>query len=82
MYRLKSIERAPLSEPLDNALPTEAVNKGYGLSWFNPEWYQTEPVILFKHNWEVYQWDYTPSIAEVWDKIRELEAKDAPGNSG
>jgi len=73
MFRLKSIERAPLSEPLDNALPTDAINRGYGLSWWSPAAFKEDPVILYKHCWEVYRWDYVPSMMEVWEKIKELE---------
>lgn len=72
-FRLKSIERAPLSQPLDALLPTDAINKGYGLSWWSPAVFQKDPVILYKHYWEVYRWDYVPSMIEVWEKIEELE---------
>jgi len=75
MLRLVSIERAPLSESLDHFLPTEAVGKGYGLSWWSPAVFQTDPVFLFKHQEEVFRWDYVPSMIEVWDKINELEIK-------
>ena len=73
MYRLISIERAPLSEPLDNALPSWAIHKGYGLSWWSPAAFGRDPVILYKRKWEVYRWDYIPSMIEVWEKIGELE---------
>jgi len=73
-YRLKSIEKAPLSEPLDNALPTDAINKGYGLSWWSPAAFQSDSITLYKHNWEAYRWNYVPSMIEVWEKIEELEA--------
>lgn len=73
MFRLISIEKAPLSEPLDHILPSEAVNKGYGLSWWSPEAFGKDPVILYKRSWEVYRWNYVPSMIEVWEKIKELE---------
>jgi len=73
MFRLISIEKAPHSEPLDKMLPTEAINKGYGLSWWSPEVFQQDPVFLYKHSREVYRWDYVPSMTEVWEKIKELE---------
>jgi len=72
-FRLKSIERAPLSADLDGSLPTEAIHKGYGLTWWSPAVFEKDPVILYKHSWEVHRWDYIPSMTEVWDKIRELE---------
>lgn len=73
MFRLKSIERRPHSEPMDEFLPTEAVNKGYGLSWWSPEAFGNDPVFLYKHDREVYRWGYIPTMGEVWDKIEELE---------
>lgn len=73
MFRLISIEKAPLSASLDDVLPTEAINKGYGLSWWSPAAFGKDPVFLYKHGWEVYRWDYIPSMTEVWGKIKELE---------
>ncbi|MBA7638828.1 hypothetical protein ES703_46484 [subsurface metagenome] len=73
MFRLKSIERAPLSEPLDNMLPTDSINKGYRLTWWNPAAFQEDPVFLYKHYQEVYRWNYIPSMIEVWEKIKEFE---------
>jgi len=72
-FRLRTIERLPVSEPLDNALPTDAINRGYGLSWWSPASFGVDPVILYKHDWEVYRWDYVPSMIEVWEKIKEIE---------
>lgn len=79
-FRLISIERVPLSQPLDDALPTEAINKGYGLSWWSPAAFEKDPVFLYKHGWEVYRWNYIPSMIEVWEKINELEAKHSQKN--
>jgi len=73
MFRLISIEKAPLSESLDHSLPTEAINKGYGLAWLSPAAFGKDPVFLYKQDWEVYRWNYIPSMAEVWEKIKELE---------
>lgn len=73
LFRLISIEKAPDSEPLDNMLPTEAVNKGYGLSWWSPAVFEKDPVFLYKQGREVYRWGYVPSMTEVWEKIEELE---------
>jgi len=68
-----SIEKPPVSEPLDSVLPTAAVNKGYGLSWWSRAVFGADPVILYKNRWEVYRWEYIPSMTEVWEKIGELE---------
>ena len=73
MVRLIDIERAPLSAPLDDTLPTEAINKGYGLSWWSPAAFGRDPVILYKHNKGVHRWNYIPSLTAVWEKIQELE---------
>lgn len=72
-FRLLSIEKAPLSEPLDNALSSEALYKGYGLSWWSPAVFEQDPVFLYRHNREVHHWNYIPSMIEVWEKIEELE---------
>lgn len=74
MFRLKDIEIAPLSAPLDDALPTEAIHKGYGLMWWSPAAFGEDPVFLLKHDLEAYRWSYIPSLTEVWEKIQELEA--------
>ncbi len=74
MFRLIDIEKAPLSAPLDDMLPTEAIHEGYGLSWWSPSAFTGDPVILYKHEEEVYRWDYIPSTIEVWEKIQKLEA--------
>jgi len=65
----------PIDEALDRYLPTEAFNKGYRLTWWSPAVFVVDPVILYKHCWEVYRWQYIPSMGEVWDKIRELESQ-------
>lgn len=61
------------SEPLDRCLPTEAINKGYGLTWWAPDYYRADPVILTKRGEEVYRWEHIPTMGEVWDKIQELD---------
>jgi len=58
-------------------LPTSAVYKEYGLSWWSPAVFGRDPVILYKHKWEVYRWNYIPSMIEVWEKIEELEEEHA-----
>jgi len=67
------MRRQPISEPLDRYLPTEALYKGYGLTWWSPAAFEVDPVILYKHNEEVYRWDYIPSMIEVWEKVKKLE---------
>jgi len=54
-------------------LPTEAIGKGYGLSWWSPAAFGEDPVFLYKRGWDVYRWNYIPSMTEVWEKIKELE---------
>ena len=70
---LVSIERDPLHEWINDALPTDAFQRGYRLEWFNPDCYRY-PVILFRHGLIVSAWEYIPSMLEVWDKIEELES--------
>lgn len=65
--------REKFSDPLDHMLPTEAVGKGYGLTWYNPAFEGRDPNILFHRNIEVYRWEYDPTMGEVWGKIKELE---------
>ena len=59
-------------EDLSRILPTEAVNKGYRLVWYNPERMRGDPTLLFLRGFEVYRWEYDPLMGEVWDKIKEL----------
>jgi len=75
MIRLQSIKRAPVNSNLDDALPTDAIYKGYGLHWYHCD----GTVVLYKGGWHVYVWNYIPSITEVRERIRELEkdGKDA-----
>ena len=69
---LTNLERMQ-SQELGEMLPTDAVNKGYRLTWFNPRYLNRDPTILFLKGREVYEWNYDPTMGEVWDKIRELE---------
>lgn len=62
-----------LSEVLDNILPTEALSKGYGLTWWHPSVFRVDPVILYLHGNEIYRWEYIPSLTEVWEKLKEIE---------
>jgi hypothetical protein len=68
------MRRLPEYEDLTTMLPTEAYHKGYILTWWRPWPAQVDPVILEHWGAEVYRWDYIPSMAEVWEKIKELEA--------
>lgn len=61
------------NEDLSRVLSTEAVNKGYSLTWYNPEWMLRDPTILYLRGIEVYRWEYDPSMGEVWGKIKELD---------
>lgn len=61
------------SEPLDKALTTDAIRKGYGLTWWSPAVFKVDPVILYKQGREVFRWEYIPSIVEVQEKIEEIE---------
>jgi len=68
----------PVVTSLNHMLPTWAWYRGYNLHWESPEIHaQGDPVILSKFGSPgdvLYQWDYIPSMIEVWDKIKELEA--------
>ena len=66
------MRRLPDYEDLTRMLPTEAYNKGYTLTWWRPV--NVDPVILEHRGTEVYRWDYIPSMTEVWEKIKKLEA--------
>lgn len=65
------------SESLNRCLPTEALYKGYRLTWWSPDAFAIDPVILYKNDEEVYRWEYIPTMGEVWDKIRELDTSPA-----
>ena len=67
MARIKEKEY----EDLSRMLPTDAYHKGMTLTWWRPEAY--DPVTLELHGRELYRWDYTPSLAEVFEVCRELE---------
>jgi len=59
-------------ECLDRMLPTDAYHRGWHLTWWGPEEWQSGPVILGRPGQVLYQWDYIPSLAEVFEKCREL----------
>jgi len=61
-------------EDLSHMLPTDACHKGMTLTWWRPE--ATDPVILDHRGRELHRWDYTPSLAEVFEVCRRLEAND------
>ena len=66
--------RREMQEILDRFLPTEALLKGYHLTWWAPDIPSQDPVVLTKApQGEVYRWGYIPTMGKVWDKIRELE---------
>lgn len=64
-------------EDLSRMLHSEDFNKGYRLTWFNPERMAGDPTILFFKGFEVYRWEHDPTMGEVWDKIRELQRSEA-----
>jgi len=51
-------------EDLSQMLPTEAYQKGATLTWWRP--ILADPVILELGGREIYRWDYTPSLTEVF----------------
>jgi hypothetical protein len=61
-------------EDLTTMLSTEAYHKGYTLTWWRPQPARLDPVVLEHRGEELYRWDYIPSMIEVWEKIKELEA--------
>ena len=71
-------ERIRDYEALTRMLPTEAYYKGMTLTWWAPEalGIPTDPVILRFRDRELYRWDYIPSLTEVFEVCKELEARD------
>lgn len=68
---------APNEEDLTRMIPTEAYYKRYRLTWYNPRpMHGHDPTVLFFRGFEVYRWQYDPTMGEVWDKIQELETLD------
>jgi len=59
-------------EPLDRFLTFDAIRKGFALTWWPPELYSADSVILTRHGQEVYRWEYAPSLGEVFEKCQEL----------
>lgn len=76
MVKLRDIRRSVPYDDLTDMLPTQAYNKGMTLTWWQPEALQiaTDPVILELKGRELHRWDYTPSLAEVFEICRQLEA--------
>lgn len=68
------VKRTPAMEILNDSLPADAIQKGYGLVWWNPDMLKEDPVILYNRTREVFRWNYTPSLTEVREKIEELES--------
>jgi len=69
-FHLVSISRG--EEDISRMLPTKAIDSGYQLRWIAPESDNPDPVILIRNGYELYRWDYVPSMGEVWDKFAEL----------
>lgn len=69
---LTNFEMMP-EQNLDEFIPTDAFNKGYRLTWYNPIRMGHDPTILFLHGFEVFRWEYDPTMGEVWAKIKELD---------
>lgn len=63
-------------ENLTRVLPTEAYHRGMALTWWHPEALQTptDPVILELRGRELYRWDYIPSLTEVFEICKQMEA--------
>lgn len=59
-------------EDLTHMLPTEAYYRGMTLTWWRPV--LTDPVILELRGREIYRWDYIPSLTEVFEVCKNLEA--------
>jgi len=75
-FHLTTIERLG-KELLSHILPTDAIDKGYSLDSYDQKifYYQKIFVVLTKCGWEVYRWEYIPSMTEVWEKIKEVEGE-------
>ena len=58
-------------EDLSHMLPTDAYHKGITLTWWRPV--LQDPVILELRGTELHRWNYTPSLAEVFEVCRQLE---------
>lgn len=66
------------AENLDRFLPTDAIHKGYGLTWYPPEG-RVDPVILFRRKAEVYRWEYNPSLEEIREKVKDIDKEEGRG---
>ena len=62
------------TEDLTRLLRTDDHSKGYSLTWLNPRFLDEDPTVLYLKEREVYRWSYDPTMVEVWEKIKELEA--------
>lgn len=76
MAKLRDIRRSVPYDDLTRMLPVEAYYRGMTLTWWQPEALQiaTDPVILKLRGREIYRWDYIPSLTEVFEVCRQLEA--------
>ena len=63
-----------VEENLSHMLPTSAFNKRWTLFWEPPAG-DTDPIILKdSRSRELYWWEYNPSLVEIFEVCRELEA--------
>uniref|UniRef100_A0A6M3LRK6 Uncharacterized protein n=1 Tax=viral metagenome TaxID=1070528 RepID=A0A6M3LRK6_9ZZZZ len=54
-------------QDLSEFLPTDFINHGYSLKWFN---LGKDPTILYHNHSEVYRWEYIPTMGEVWEILK------------
>ena len=59
-------------DDLSRSLPTVATQQGYRLRWVEYD-YVRDPVILYDRNRRiVHEWQYIPSLTEVFEVCRDL----------
>ena len=64
--------RPIVEENLSHMLPTSAYQKRWTLFW-EPPAVEADPIILRdSRSRELHRWDYTPSLAEVFEVCKEL----------
>lgn len=64
-----------ISDDISHMLPTAAYDKGYSLTWEAPP-QQVDPIDLTLRGRRLYQWDYIPSLTEVFEVCKQLEVND------
>lgn len=68
--------RPIVEENLSHMLPTSAYQKRWTLFW-EPPAVEADPIILRgSRSGELYRWNYTPSLAELFEVCKQLEVKD------